>query len=181
MATTLNTTRLILRSIQEADLVAFTQIVANPRVAIPAGFHPVHNEFEARFLMRQTIDQHWIWGVTLPDDDQIIGTVGLYGRTGQDGALIHGERDLGYMLNESFWGNGYMTEAVMAILAYCFEQGERAVWGSYFSDNERSAHIFKRAGFQYDHEIDHSATDFFAPGKTERFYVLTPNDFAVHQ
>ncbi|MYV16254.1 GNAT family N-acetyltransferase [Lactobacillus rossiae] len=181
MAIPLKTARLELRSIRESDLSAFTQIVGNPRVAMPAGFQPVHNEFEARFLMRQTLGQRWIWGVTRQEEGQIIGTVGLYGRTGHDGALVHGERDIGYMLNENFWGHGYMPEAVMAVLTYGFDQGLQAVWGSYFSDNERSARIFERFGFQFDHEIQHSATDFFAPGKTERFFRLTPNDFALNQ
>ncbi|GEK28002.1 GNAT family N-acetyltransferase [Furfurilactobacillus siliginis] len=179
MATTIQTKRLTLRTVTEADLAAFTLMANNPQVALPAGFHPVKSAFEADFLMRQMLHQRWLWGIVQTETDLLIGTIGLYGRTGKAGLAVHGERDIGYMLNEDFWGQGYMSEAVQAVLAFGFSKGLRVIHGSYFKDNERSARIFIKNGFQFDHQIMHAQSDFFAPGKTELFYQLTQADFMI--
>ncbi|MGV0169004.1 GNAT family N-acetyltransferase [Furfurilactobacillus sp. WILCCON 0119] len=177
MATRIETDRLVIRSMSETDLADFTAIVENVNVAQPAGFQATRTEFETHFLLQQTLHQRWIWGIELAETHQLIGTIGLYGRSDENGRLARGERDLGYMLNEAFWGRGYMSEAVVAVLNYGFDHGLQAILGSYFADNARSAGIFTKCGFQFTHQLQHDETDFFAPGKVERFYKLTPLDF----
>lgn len=174
---TIETDRLRLRAVTEADYEAFLAIVSNPNVALPAGFQPVKNSFEGHFLIRQTLHQRWLWGIVVKSTNQFIGTVGLYGKTDDEGRLLHDQRDLGYMLNESEWGHGYMSEAVVAVLNEAFQRGLTQIWGSYFEDNQRSAHIFKKMGFVFDHQLQHREHDFFAPGKQECFYRLNATDF----
>lgn len=55
---------------------------------------------------------------------------------------------LGYMLAESAQGNGYMTEALEAAIAFMFdEKNFHRLIASYLTDNDRSARVLARCGF----------------------------------
>jgi len=56
---------------------------------------------------------------------------------------------LGYWLAEPFWGNGYMSEAVRAVLAYAFRYYDCEAIGSYsFTDNHSSLRVMEKMGFE---------------------------------
>lgn len=53
------------------------------------------------------------WGITLKENDQLIGTVGFKKISQQ-----HRRADLGYELNPVYWNKGIMTEAVKLVTEY---------------------------------------------------------------
>ena len=56
---------------------------------------------------------------------------------------------LGYWLAEPFWGKGYMSEAVRAVLAHAFRHYDVDIIGSYaFIDNPASLKIMEKMGFE---------------------------------
>lgn len=57
--------------------------------------------------------------------------------------------ELGYWLAEPAWGQGFMTEAVNATLAYAFsELGVRVVRSGYFVENRGSWRVQDKLGFR---------------------------------
>ena len=65
--------------------------------------------FEQRTMIR--------WGIELKQSGKLIGTCGLFAFN--EDAL---KAELGYELNSSYQGNGFMTEALKAVLDYTFRE-----------------------------------------------------------
>ena len=60
------------------------------------------------------------------------------------------ECELGYWLGVPYWGNGYMTEAVIEMVGHAFaELRMRKVWGAFFEENVRSRRVMEKVGFRY--------------------------------
>lgn len=60
-------------------------------------------------------------------------------------------RMLGYWLDESHWGKGYMTEAVQSVLDYGFNTLQlNLITANCYPHNERSQQVLKRHGFIYE-------------------------------
>lgn len=60
-------------------------------------------------------DQAIFWGLTLKDDDTLIGSCSL-----DQISLEDRHAEVAYDLDKAHWGNGYMTEAMQAVLSYGF-------------------------------------------------------------
>jgi len=79
-------------------------------------------------------------------DDGLCGVVGL--DPSHDNAT-----ELGYWLGRPFWGSGFMTEAVCAVLDWVrHEWGRRYLVAGHFADNPRSARVLTKSGFLYTGE-----------------------------
>lgn len=80
-----------------------------------------------------------LWIITR--NGQVIGSVRL-GFSGH-------KADIGYVLSPQHWGQGYMSEAVKAVIAYAFETlSVHRVWAVCDVDNGASAGVLKKAGMQ---------------------------------
>ena len=55
--------------------------------------------------------------------------------------------ELGYALGRPFWGQGYATEAVRAMMAHAPAVGFRILEAYSFVDNAASARVLAKAGF----------------------------------
>jgi RimJ/RimL family protein N-acetyltransferase len=55
--------------------------------------------------------------------------------------------ELGYALGRSFWGRGYATEGVRAMLAHARAVGYRTLEAFSFVENPASARVLEKAGF----------------------------------
>jgi len=59
----------------------------------------------------------------------------------------HEKSGFGYVLNRKYWKNGYMTEALRAILAFCFDTLElNKVESNHFVGNEGSGRVMQKCG-----------------------------------
>jgi [ribosomal protein S5]-alanine N-acetyltransferase len=62
--------------------------------------------------------------------------------------------DLSYGLTRKYWGNGYATEAALAVLAYGFHQaGVEKVGAAVNPDNKLSIRVLQRCAFVYSRKI----------------------------
>lgn len=80
--------------------------------------------------------------ITLPGSDgaRLIGSIGL--------ARYEDEVELGYWIAPAFWGQGYATEAVRAVLSLAKALGHRRLVASHFADNPASGRVLAKAGFR---------------------------------
>jgi RimJ/RimL family protein N-acetyltransferase len=145
---TLATRRLQLRWLTAEDVPALFAIFGDPAVtrywshpALPSATEAeqllsrIHDCFQRRSLFQ--------WGVELATTG-VIGTCTLANLDG-----THRRAELGYALQHSCWGQGYMAEALPVLLRFAFEQlGLRRITADVDPRNHRSIRALERLGFQ---------------------------------
>lgn len=74
----------------------------------------------------------------------------------------HFRSEIGYILAKQYWGLGYASEAVDAIVAFGFEKmGLHSIEAQLDPDNVRSAHLLEDLGFVKE---AHLRENFFVHG-----------------
>ena len=87
-----------------------------------------------------------LWGLTIAEDDLLIGTIGFY-RLQKE----HYRGEIGYLLAKEQWGKGLMSEAMIAAVDYGFNQlGFHSIEAITDPENERSKSVLIRNGFQQE-------------------------------
>lgn len=134
---------LLLRRPNGGDVEAIVDVVGNWEVArhlarVP---HP-YGDADARFFLESIVPNEWAWAITLDGADRLIGVVGLTPEPGADTA------ELGYWLSESYWGQGIMTKAARAVVAFGFDQLKLPyIKSGYFMSNPASGKVLRKLGF----------------------------------
>ncbi len=77
-------------------------------------------------------------------DGAAVGGIGVH--PGQD---VHRySATMGYWLGEEFWGRGIMTDVVIAVTDFCFENSPiRRISAEVFANNPASARVLEKAGY----------------------------------
>ena len=80
-------------------------------------------------------------------DGSAAGGIGI--RIGED---VHRHTaELGYWLGEDFWGHGIMSEAVPAIVRYCFQTFPlHRISAQAYANNAASARVLEKSGFVFE-------------------------------
>jgi RimJ/RimL family protein N-acetyltransferase len=72
---------------------------------------------------------------------ELVGACGL-------GRRPSGSVELGYWIARSRWGNGFATEACVALIDIARALGLQQLEGSHFVDNPASGRVLKKLGFE---------------------------------
>ena len=146
---TLQATRLTLRRISADDVDAIFDVFSNaevmrywstPPLADRAAAVELLNEIDDSFARQVMLK----WGVARRTDNQLIGTTTLYNLD-----FANRRAEVGYALGRTHWGQGYMHEALQALLSYCFETlNLRRLEADVDPRNEASIKSLERLGFQ---------------------------------
>lgn len=95
--------------------------------------------FRTRFQEGQGIR----WGIALKGSEHIIGTLGFNNFTRQHRA------NLGYDLQTAYWNNGYITEALRAVITYGFHTLEvNRIEAEVMQGNIASEKVLEKLGFR---------------------------------
>ena len=145
----IETERLLLRPFRESDAEAFFECCQNPNRGNNAAWKPHGSLEESQEILRSVfISQSGIWAIILKEDGRLIGSVGIIPDPKRENPQA---RMLGYWLDESHWGKGYMTEAVQSVLDYGFNTLQlNLITANCYPHNERSPQVLKRHGFIYE-------------------------------
>lgn len=144
---TLTTARLRLRQVQHSDAPAVLVSFGDPVVQMYNGpvldLNGVHdmitNEMRAGYTKKESV----AWGITRHDDDTVMGMIGLWGWD-----RYHRRVMLGYDLARVYWGNGFATEGITAVLTFAFaHMSLNRVEAYTIADNHRSVRLLERLGF----------------------------------
>jgi [ribosomal protein S5]-alanine N-acetyltransferase len=116
----LETQRLTLRKITMTDAADIYAIRHDPETMRYIGRPLLSSIAEAQQLIgefQQGIrdQKNIVWGITLKDRPDLIGTIGF--RTID---TVNRRGEIGYVLKPDFWRNGYASEAVASIIKYGF-------------------------------------------------------------
>lgn len=145
----LDTERLKLIEIEEAHATHIYSIFSNKEVIKYYGMSPFTEEEQAITLIK-TFSTNFQqkrsmrWGIVRKDTSQFVGTVGL------NNLLISNKRtEIGYELSPEHWRKGFISEAVEAVIQYCFEELDIYRIGAVtFPENEASNKLLLKLGFQ---------------------------------
>ena len=85
------------------------------------------------------------FAITLARSGRLIGSIRLQ----IDRANARGE--LGFWIGKPFWGQGYATEAVRAVIGYGFSDlGLHRIYGMHFSRNPASGRVMEKCGMVHE-------------------------------
>lgn len=153
----LETDRLLLRQIRPDDAAAILAIFKDDAVTEFYDLETFKEMDEARELIAYFTESYLSerqirWGITRKQDDQLLGTCGF--------VSLHPHRgEIGYDLARAYWRQGYMSEAVAAMLELGFdEMGLNRIEALVMVNNVASASLLRSLGFsnegilrQYDY------------------------------
>jgi|SRR5579859_548984 len=144
----LQTERLLLREVGDADFDGLREIASDPEVLRYRSRSEVTPEATREFLNNAKAQaaeqprQQYALVVILKDSRRLIGELGLTISSSQ-----YDEAYMWYSVNRSYWGKGYATEAAAALLHYGFEQaGLRRIFAECHPDNLASARVLEKIG-----------------------------------
>ena len=150
----LRTKRLVLRQFRSDDAQRIHYLVNDKQVATGAHYMPypfpaaAAEEWLAKHKELVREGRAAVFAVCLQattesnESPDLIGTVGL--------AIVELDQraEIGYWLGREYWGNGFCTEAVVAVVEYGFEGlGLHRIFAQHISRNIASARVLEKAGF----------------------------------
>ena len=147
----LHTARLLLRRLRDEDIYDINEYASREEVSAYLGWTAHLNLRETKgyleFLQkRYRKGLHSEWGITLAESGKVIGTIGF---TTVD--ITNESCELGYVLSSSYWGKGYMDEAVDAVLRVAFHRLEaNRVTLTVLEENLPSIRFATRNGFRLE-------------------------------
>ncbi|NUN63274.1 GNAT family N-acetyltransferase [Pseudanabaena biceps] len=148
---TLQTPRLILRKLTIADAEDIFAYASDPQVT-------AYTLWEAHRSIDDTYDylnnivfelyrsgQGMDWGIISKKSNKLIGTCGLYTKP------VHRRAELGYALSRDYWGQGLMTEAAKAAIAFGFHVMHlQRIQGYCAVENISSARVLEKSGLEFE-------------------------------
>ena len=151
----LDTDRLVLRSWRADDATAFHAINSDPEVMATLGSVMSLDEVAALIVRMQGIEAdhgHCFWAMEQRDDERLIGWCGaIVGSAGP----IAGKREIGWRMARDCWGQGLVSEAARATIAWLFaNRADESLWAITTSENRRSRAVMERLGMRYRPELD---------------------------
>ena len=178
----IETKRLVLRPWREADAANLFKYASDPDVGPPAGWPPHASIEDSLEIIRTVFATPEIYAVVLKDTEEPIGSCGImFSDSLHSAAMKQGEAEIGYWIGKPYWGQGFIPEAVNALLARCFNDLMLdAVWCGYYEGNTKSKRVCEKSGFKFHH----TNRDILSPlgnKRTEHFYIMTREDYnAIH-
>lgn len=170
---TIRTERLVLRRWREADIPPYAQLCANAHVMrfFPSTRSREESDAEAGWLSeRFTADGFGPWAVEVPGLAPFIGFVGCW-RVVRELPFTPAV-EIGWRLNEPFWGKGYAVEAAKAALQDVFSRTDLPEIVAYTAViNAPSRRVMEKLGMIHDESgtFDHPA---LPEGHSLRRHVL---------
>ncbi|HLY29604.1 MAG TPA: GNAT family protein [Ktedonobacterales bacterium] len=148
---TLTTERLILREMRQKDAPDLLAILGDSEVTRYLDLSSFTELAQAETLIERLhasfqAQERWRWGIALQHDDRLIGTGGFirWNRGWQSA-------EIGYDLAHAYWRQGFMSEALRAMLTFGFEQMElHRVEAEVMPENQASARMLAKLGFRYE-------------------------------
>jgi RimJ/RimL family protein N-acetyltransferase len=149
------TSRLVLRSLEKNNLPAMATLIGDWEVARwlirPPYPYTMKDAEEFYEIQRANYERNMpnYFVIMRKADNRFLGAVSLE-FDHPDTESVSGDCVLGYWLGKSFWGEGYMTEAVTAALALAFNRdGTEAVITTTDPANAASQKVLQKTGFDY--------------------------------
>lgn len=165
---TIETPRLVLRRLlpEDADMM-FANWASDPAVTRYLRWEPHPDAAHTRELLTAWATlypnpDYYQWAMVEKESGQVFGAIGLVSALTMEPQQreewpgfdrSEGIWEPGYCIGKAWWGRGYMTEALKAVVRYWFEQvGGRWLTCCHAVENPASGRVMTKAGFVYHHD-----------------------------
>ena len=158
----METKRLLLRPVVPDDAAALHAFFCLPEEMRLLGLAPAHTTLaqSEALVARWAVDgQHH--ALLLRDSGTLIGYMAIQPDSEENRPDT---RELGFGLLPQWQHQGYMTEAIQALLDVFRKRGIRYVWACCFRENSASERLIRRCGFSFVQE-----GVFFFPGEKKKY------------
>ena len=147
---TLITNRLKIRKWKETDSSDLYEYAKSELVGPNAGWPPHKNEEESKNIIKMFTRDNDTYAIVLKSENKVIGSIGLHDRK-PDATLSNlKQKEIGYVLNPKYWGNGFMPEAVNCLIKYAFnELSLDLIWCGHYDFNSNSKRVIEKCKFKY--------------------------------
>lgn len=143
----LETTRLILRPLSRSDASSLQTAANDPKIAetmisIP---HPYPEGEAERYIQKQLAESQTVqaFGMEQKSQKRLCGVIELRSIEPE-----HAQAELSFWLIPELWGQGYMTEALQAVLKFGFEQlNLNRIYAYHMVKNPASGKLLQDNGF----------------------------------
>lgn len=144
----LHTPRLILRKLELRDTpLYFSRLAGSAAVTKYMLFQPHTQISESEASVQKTLQRYaagsfYRWCITRTGEDQLIGVIDLLRFDEAQNSC-----SFAYMLGEEFWGQGYGTEALSAVLDFAFTRMQlERVSADHMAANAASGAVMQKVG-----------------------------------
>jgi RimJ/RimL family protein N-acetyltransferase len=167
----IETERLILRKPRAEDAADLAGAYADPEVVRFIGDGSTATLAEVEAGIEQWLERWETWGMSLcslerREDGRVVGRAGFLLWDPETWQVPGDEVELGWLLAREHWGNGYATEAALALRDWAFaERGLTRLISLINPENVRSIRVAERLGERYERDVE-------VRGKTSRLYSI---------
>lgn len=149
---TIQTKRLILRKLcMEDSSQMYANWASDSKVTRYLSWPP-HDTIETvKTLLREKQSlyedsSYFDWGIEVKQTQELIGTMTVVNQQKRMQTF-----ELGYAIGKHWWGNGYIAEALLAVISYLFQETKvNRIEAAHDTNNENSGKVLKKAGFLYE-------------------------------
>ncbi|MCB0631197.1 MAG: GNAT family N-acetyltransferase [Saprospiraceae bacterium] len=166
----METDRLILRRLHASDAKAVFRFRSDERVGKYLN-RPLEENVEGCLDFIQNISEgidakEWLyWGLALRKNEEVIGTICLWNIS-----VPNSRAEIGFELHPDHQGQGYMLEAVRAVLSFSFEQLQlNTIEACFHTQNLASRKLLEKNGFQFSRKL--SGNEQIARGEDEELLI----------
>ena len=145
----LTTERLLLRRLERSDAgEMFSTWASDPEVTRFLTWLPHESADTTKELLAAWEEEYqdprcYRWGLVRREDGRLMGSIDVTGY--RDGLPM-----IGYCMGREFWGRGYMTEALAAVVDCLFEDGFSGAIVEAVDENTGSNRVIQKNGFRLD-------------------------------
>lgn len=166
----METDRLKLRPFTSNDAMAVLAYGSQTTVARAANFTSLRTLRDARSFLA-ALQRLGMLAIVEKETDKLVGNIGAFPFLSPTGTPVKAGLEVGYALNQDFWGRGYMTEALRALCQELAVQNVQFVRARVYANNQASIRVLEKAGFHRQKE--RQILDVFKPDQQvlELLYV----------
>ncbi|MGD6993607.1 GNAT family N-acetyltransferase [Sutcliffiella horikoshii] len=145
----LRTERLQLRSLTLRDSDVIFSYFSQPEMTRFYGMEPFQTRIEADKFIKDFIDDYtslYRWGIVEKETNSLIGTCGFHAISEK-----HQRAEIGYEIDIPYWGKGYATEAIGALVHFGFEaMNFHRIGANVYPENVGSRKVLEKLGFTHE-------------------------------
>lgn len=172
------TKRLIIRHFTINDSSDLYEYAKSELVGPNAGWKPHKSEEESKEIVNMFIEDDESYAIVLKSENKVIGSIGFHDSKPDVDLQDLEQREIGYVLNPKYWGNGYMPEALNAIIDYGFNKiNLDLIWCGHYDFNNNSKRVVEKCGFKYRFKMEKKLELLDNIEVTELYYNILKSEY----
>ncbi len=149
---TIETERLILRKFTISDAQnMFDNYASKSKVAEYMTWLPHKNVEETKSYLADCVlpeyekPDTYRWAIVWKESNEVIGAIDAFGSVEERRRV-----ELGWVLDDEYWGKGIMPEAARSVLEYLFSVGYERIQATHNVANPKSGRVMEKIGMKYE-------------------------------